>query len=395
MINEKLLSLDKLGKFLQSDNCETELISVAKAFLDDAKAVVKYNQVANRNPFLMELDSVMINFNFKSGKVHFLLSPLNERNIGFYPGIQYDNYSLSRFTDGLFTMSLTNNNPVRRALEKQDITETKAAELLAKRTKKFLFKLLAKWNIKEYWKLIKYTVDLLQDSNPFRRRVVLPINLFSVNDFVHYFKNWENTALDADTIIDIKFNGYPFETELVKEFQKLPMVKLSSYFETTIADKFINNPAEIIKLGATSISNLLKTLFNTGWTFKQIMRLSCREGLTKKQSKQIQENITNVCCDCQTYLFTGPDVILTTYFNKGGYQNGLLVFDSDELKAKCNELHLSERMQQSILNFTKVQKFNFADIKSVDDDKVFVTETEDGDKIAYIASQMTVDEFLI
>lgn len=395
MINAKLLSLDTLGKFLQSDNCEAELISVAKEFLADAKAVVKYNQVANRNPFLMELDSVMINFNFRSGKVKFLLSPLNERNIGFYPVRQYDNYSLSRFTDGLFTMNLTNTNPVRRALEKQEISEEKAATLLAKRVKKFLFELLAKWNGKEYWNLIKYTVDLLQDSNPFRRRVMLPINLFSVTDFVHYFKNWQKTSLESDTIIDIKFDGYPFENELVKKLQKLPMIKLSSYFEATIADKFIDNPAKIIKLGATGISNLLKTLFNTGWTFKQIMELSCREGLTKKQSKQIQETITNACCDCQTYLFTGPDVLLTTYFNKGDYSNSFLVFDSDELKARCNELHLSESMQQSILNFAKVQKFKFADIKSVDDDKVFVTETENGDKIVYIASQMTVEEFLI
>lgn len=110
--------LDTLGKFLQSDDCEAELAKAAKDFLTDAKIDVKYNQVANRNPFLMELDSVLINFNFKSGKLKFLLSPLNERNIGFYPDVQYDNYSLSRFTDGLFTMNLTNNNPVRRALEK-------------------------------------------------------------------------------------------------------------------------------------------------------------------------------------------------------------------------------------------------------------------------------------
>ena len=336
MINAKLLSLDTLGKFLQSDNCEAELISVAKDFLADAKAVVKYNQVANRNPFLMELDSVMINFNFKSEKVKLLLSPLNERNIGFHPVRQYDNYSLSRFTDGLFTMNLTNNNPVRRVLEKQEISEEKAATLLAKRTKKFLFELLAKWNSKEYWKLIKYTVDLLQDSNPFRRRIILPINLFSVNDFVHYFKNWEETALVADTIIDIKFDGYPFEAELIKELQKLSLVTLTAYPDFTIAEKFINKPAEILKLSNGQVERLLTIFFKNGWSFKTIMQLSNCNELTEKQAAKIQDIFSSACYDCNWYKFVESNKILTLYFNQGGYQNEFFVFDSDKLKEKLN-----------------------------------------------------------
>lgn len=396
MINEKLLSLDTLSKFLQSDDCEAELISAAKDFLADAKIDVKYNQVANRNPFLMELDSVLINFNFQSGKVRLLLSPLSERNIGFYPDVQYDNYCLNRFTDGLFTMNLTNSNPVRRALEKQDITETKAAELLAKRAKKFLFELLAKWNSKEYWRLIKHTVGLLHDANPFpyRRRVVLPINLFSVTDFVHYFKNWQETSLESDTIIDIKFDEYPFENELVKKLQKFSLVRLNAYPDFTIAEKFINNPAEILKLSNNQAERLLTILFKNGWSFKKIMELSNCDGLTKKQAAKIQDILTSACYDCHWYKFVESDKILTSYFNQGGYQNEFFVFDSDKLKEKLDELNLSESVKKSILKFVRERRLNFADVKTTDDDKVFVTDDDKFGKIAYVVTQRTVDHYV-
>lgn len=395
MINEKLLSLDTLGKFLQSDDCEAELISAAKDFLTDAKIDVKYNQVANRNPFLMELDSVLINFNFKSGKVRLLLSPLNERNIGFYPDVQYDNYCLNRFTDGLFTMNLTNNNPVRRALEKQDITEEKAVTLLAKRVKRFLLNLLSKLNNTEYEKLIEYSIDLFHSSNPFRRRIVLPINLFNVTDFTHYFKNLDDTVIDAETIIDIKLDKYPFETELVNELQQLPTVKLSSYYDFTIAETFINNPLKILKLSNSQAEHLFKILFNNGWTFKQIMSLSCYYGLTKQQSKKIQEVLTNVCYDCHKYTFVDSDKILTFYFNQSGYQNEFFVFDSKKLQDKLIGLKLSKSVQQSILKFVKERRMNFADVKTIDDNKVFVTDdAEYDDKVVYIISQDTINYYV-
>lgn len=124
------------------------------------------------------------------------------------------------------------------------------------------------------------------------------------------------------------------------------------------------------------------------------MELSNCDGLTQKQAAKIQDIFSSACYDCHWYKFVESDKILTSYFNQGGYQNEFFVFDSDKLKAKLDELNLSESAKKSILKFVRERRLNFADIKTTDDDKVFVTDDDKFGKIAYVVTQMTVDHYV-
>lgn len=65
-----------------------------------------------------------------------------------------------------------------------------------------------------------------------------------------------------------------------------------------------------------------------------------------------------------------------------------------EQQEKLDELNLSGSAKKSLLKFVRERRLNFADIKTTDDDKVFVTDDDKFGKIAYVVTQRTVDHYV-
>lgn len=284
--NNNLLSLQQLTDFIQDkEKFKSEIESAVKTYLNDAKTLQQLYVDDEDNLFLSSLGYIVIGFNFKTQKVVVQIAEINQDNLtGFNPIEKYQQ-DFNPYEDALFFLDIKSNNPVRRLLQKDEITEEKCIQLLTNRIKKLIQTQVNELNLHSpYWGLAKNTYYLMCSAQSLLiklpiAQLTLPINLFSVNDLEQYFEYIaEHRGFQSDVIkITADFKEYPERQALfnkIDEIDGLQLTATSKRFSLSHWKKYLEKPDEITHLYSWNVKKMIKTLFENGWTLKQVLSLS-------------------------------------------------------------------------------------------------------------------------
>lgn len=368
--NNNLLSLQTLTDFIQDkQRCKSEIESAVKIYLNDAKVLKQLYTGYEDDLFLSTLGYIVIGFNFTTQKVVVQIAEINKDNSNGFNPIEKYQQGFNPYEDALFFLDIKSNNPVRRLLQKDEITEEKCIQLLTNRIKKLIQTQVNELNLHSpYWGLAQYSFYLMcTKTSSFVKlpsaQLTLPINLFSVNDLVQYFEYLsDHRGFQSDIItVTSNFNGYPERQNLLNKLNEIDGLELISLSKgLSHWDEYLQNPDEIIHLYSHDKQMMIKTLFENGWTLQQVFELSEKA----KNSESIRsELLSAVESFSKKYDMLGTEDALSYWAkhkNINFSENDYLV-DMADIQNTLKQANVSQYLYDDAMRYFKFYSFVFKD----------------------------------
>lgn len=366
--NNNLLSLQTFTDFIQDkQRCKTEIESAVKVYLGDAKALQQLYTGYEDDLFLSSLGYILIGFNFSTQKVVVQIAEINQDNLNGFNPIEKYQQDFNPYEDALFFLNIKNNNPVRRFLQKDEITEEKCVQLLTNRIKKLIQTQINDLNLHSpYWGLAKNSYYLMCTSTSSLIRkpleaLALPINLFSVDDLVQYFSYLsDHRGFPSDVItVTSNFSGYPDRQDLLSKLNEIDGLKLTAISKgLSHWEKYLKSPDKIADLYSHNISMMIKTLFQNGWTLQQILELSEKA----ENSKSIRSSLLSAIEQfSKKYDMLETKTALSNWAshqNINFSENDYLV-DMTDIQNTLKQSHISQYLYDNAMDYFKFYSFVF------------------------------------
>lgn len=374
--SKNLLSLQTITGFIQDkQRCKSEIESAVQVYLNDAKALKQLYRRDEDDLFLSTLGYILVGFNFKTQKIVVQIAEINKDNSDGFNPIEKCQQDFNPYEDALFFLNIKSSNPVRRLLQKDEITEEKCVQLLTNRIKKLLQTQVNELNLHSpYWGLAQYSFYLMCTktssfiSSP-SAQLTLPINLFSVNDLVQYFEYLsDHRGFPSDVItVTSNFNGYPERQDLLNKLNAIDGLELTALSKgLSHWDEYLQNPDEINHLYSHDTQMMIKTLFENGWTLQQVFELSEKA----KNTVAVRDDLLSAVesySEKYDMLETKNALGCWTNHQSINFSEHDYLVDMADIKNTLKQANFSQYLYDDAMSYFKFYSFVFKDIATLKD----------------------------